>query len=186
MVTPRMGQKPVDGQQWAADNGRYASPQDYTDDGFLSWLTGPMAPYRDRCLFAVAPDTFGDAVATLADSVPLLPRIRQAGYQAALVAQPRMTIDMVRWDLVDVLFVGGPDWWQHSEALVALVTHAKALGRWVHMGRVNGLKRLMYATSIGCDSTDGTHLKFHPGNRAHIDRWLAHAQANPTLLGGIR
>ena len=178
MITPRMGQRPAVGQVWAADNGRYASPQDYTDDGYLAWLER-MAPYRADCLFATAPDTFGDAEATLRDSVPLLPRIRAAGYPAALVAQPAMTVDAVPWELVDVLFVGGPNHWQHSEPLIELVAEAKRRGKWVHMGRVNSHRRTVYAESIGCDSVDGTYLRFRPYGRP--DLWADHANANPSI-----
>ena len=29
---------PPDGQPWAADNGCFSRPEDYTDDGYLAWL----------------------------------------------------------------------------------------------------------------------------------------------------
>lgn len=181
MITPRMGQQPPAGQPWAADNGRYASPGDYTDAGFLSWLAS-LDEHRPRCLFAVAPDTFGDAAATLRDSLPLLPHIRAAGYPAALVAQPWLRPEQVPWGAIDALFVGGPDRWQQSHHLVGLVAEAKARGLWVHMGRVNSKRRVQYAASIGCDSVDGTYLRFDPamtmGNPAE---WAAHAVANPSL-----
>jgi hypothetical protein len=38
----------------------------------------------------------------------------------------------------------------------AIVAEARARNVWVHMGRVNSLRRLAYAASIGCDSVDGT------------------------------
>jgi hypothetical protein len=37
-----------------------------------------------------------------------------------------------------------------------VVAEARQRGIWVHMGRVNSLRRLAYAASIGCDSIDGT------------------------------
>ena len=37
-----------------------------------------------------------------------------------------------------------------------LVAEARTRNVWVHMGRVNSLRRLAYAASIGCDSIDGT------------------------------
>jgi len=54
-----------------------------------------------------------------------------------------------------------------------LVREAKRRGKWVHMGRVNSLKRLQYATSIGCDSADGTYLVKAPdGNLPTLLAWL--------------
>ena len=43
-----------------------------------------------------------------------------------------------------------------SRAASAIVAEARARNVWVHMGRVNSLRRLAYAASIGCDSVDGT------------------------------
>jgi hypothetical protein len=172
MLTPRMRRRPLPGQVWAADNGRYAAPQDYSDEAYLAWLA-LRSEERGACLFATAPDTFGDAVATLRDSRPLLPRIRALGYPAALVAQPDMTVEMTPWDEFDVLFVGGPNTWQHSEPLIALVHEAKRRGKWVHMGRVNTRRRIHYAESLGVDSVDGTILRFDPTRP--IVRWTADA-----------
>lgn len=50
--------------------------------------------------------------------------------------------------------------WKLGEAAARLVAAAKARGLWVHMGRVNSYKRIAYAASIGCDSSDGTYLNF--------------------------
>lgn len=181
MLTPSIRNRLVDGQAWAADNGRYSSPSSYTDAAYLAWLATMPA---ESCLFATAPDTFGDAEATLRDSLPVLPLIRELGYRAALVAQPTMTVEQTPWDAFDVLFVGGPDSWQHSEDAVALIREAKRRGLWVHMGRVNGLRRMRYAHALGVDSVDGTFLAFGPdANRPRLDGWLAELAARPHLWG---
>jgi len=182
MLTPQISSRRMsEDVPWAADNGRFSNPRKYTDEKFLAWLM-KMQPFRDRCLFAVAPDTFGDAEATLRDSVPLLPRIRELGYRTAIVAQPWMTVEHTPWDLIDALFVGGPNEWQHSHQLESLVREAKRRGLWVHMGRVNGIKRMRYAMSIGCDSVDGTFLKFGPdANMPRLQKWLDSLNSHPML-----
>ncbi len=161
MITPRMGQRPAAGQAWAADNGRYASPQDYTDEKFLAWLRSMPA---ESCLFATAPDVVGNAGATLAMSNPMFRRIREAGYRPALVAQDGLENlrDFIPWQDFDCLFIGGTTAWKLSEAAADIAREAKRRGKWVHMGRVNSLKRMRYAESIGCDSADGTVLKHDP------------------------
>jgi hypothetical protein len=179
-----MRQQPPAGQVWAADTGRYASPQDYDAGAYLAWLSR-LAPELERCLFATAPDTFGDAGATLADSLPMLPRIRALGYRAALVAQPELSIDAAPWSEFDALFVGGPNSWQHSDALRALAAEARRLGKWLHVGRVNTLGRLRFAQSIGADSADGTFLAFGPDqNTPRLRRWLAGVARQPMIWGG--
>lgn len=179
MLTPRMGQQPPIGQVWAADNGRFASPQDYTDAKYLAWL-GSMP--RESCLFATAPDVVGDATSTLALSGPMFAPIRAAGYAVALVAQDGLESLTVPWDDFDALFIGGTTAWKLSEHAVQIVAEAKRRGKWVHMGRVNSYRRLRYAQSIGCDSADGTFLKFGPTvNRLRLNGWLDKIERQPLI-----
>lgn len=178
MITPRMGQWPADGQPWAADNGRYSAPQDYTDTKYLDWLAKwPV----ETCLFATAPDVVGDAAATLTLAAPMFARIRAVGYRVALVAQDGLESLDVPWADFDALFIGGTTEWKLGAAAATIVREAKDRGMWVHMGRVNSLRRMKYAESIGCDSADGTVLKHDP-NRP-VQSWARHVRANPSLWG---
>jgi hypothetical protein len=180
MITPRMGQRPFPGQAWAADNGRYASPEDYTDESYLAWLAKMPA---ESCLFATAPDVVGDAAATIEMSTPMLSRIRAAGYRVAFVAQDGLELLTPPWSDFDVLFIGGSTEWKLGAHAARLVNEAKLRGKWVHMGRVNSLRRMKYAESIGCDSADGTFLRFRPSGRP--DLWVDHVLANPSLWRGV-
>lgn len=176
MITPRMGQRPAPGQTWAADNGRFSAPQDYSDEKFLAWLD--RMP-RESCLFATAPDVVGDAAATLALSLPMLPRIRAAGYPAALVAQDGLENLPIPWDEFDALFVGGTTAWKLSEAAYGLVAEANRRGKWTHMGRVNSWARFSAAAAAGYDSADGTVLRFDPSRPVHT--WADRHESNPTI-----
>ena len=176
MVTPRMGQRPPDGQPWAADNGRWSAPQNYTDKKYLAWLA--KMP-RESCLFATAPDVVGDAEATLAMSAPLFAPIRAIGYPVALVAQDGLTPNMVPWDDIDALFIGGTTDWKLGLEVPPLTDEAKRRGKWVHMGRVNSWRRFDYARSIGCDSADGTYLRFDPSY--DVAKWMERARRNPHI-----
>jgi hypothetical protein len=82
------------------------------------------------------------------------------GLPIALVAQDGLE-HMERWltlawPRIDALFIGGTTTWKLGPAARALVREAQRHGLWVHMGRVNSLKRISYAAEIGCDSIDGT------------------------------
>jgi hypothetical protein len=115
----------------------------------------------------------GDAAATLARSVPFLPKIRELGYPAALVAQDGLEDLEVPWDEFDVLFIGGSTDWKLGPAVRELVAEAKRRGKHVHMGRVNSAKRFRYAESIGCDTVDGTYLTFGPSvNLPRLMKWF--------------
>jgi hypothetical protein len=178
MVTPDMGQSPPPGQPWAADNGCFSQPGKYTDERYLAFLA-KLLPYVDRCLFATAPDVMGDAVATLDRSRPMLSRIRDVGYPVALVAQDGLTPDMVPWADIDALFIGGTTTWKLSEASHDLCVEAKRRGKWLHMGRVNSRRRYELARSFGCDSVDGTSLRFDP--HTPVVQWMSDASERPHL-----
>lgn len=166
MIQPGMGMftggsLPLQFRAWAADNGRFAKPDEWVAGDWLEWATG-LRRYRERCLFMVAPDFVGDAAATLELSLPYLPTIRQLGYKAAFVSQNGACSALVPWELIDCLFVGGDDAWKFSDASCALVSEAKARGKWTHCGRVNTLRRLQACAAHCFDSADGTYLKYGP------------------------
>lgn len=171
IATPNERRAPLPGVTWAADNGCFST--NYVgDERWLVWLT-KHAGHADRCLFATAPDVVGDAVATMARSLPFLPAIRSLGYRAGLVAQDGLEHLSVPWDEFDVLFIGGSTEWKLSTAAAGLVAEAKARGKHVHMGRVNSHRRWAYAEHIGCDSVDGTYLAFGPDrNLPRLQTWI--------------
>ena len=158
--------------RWAADNGCFAKGLDFDSGDWLAWLASVRAG-RDSCLFAVAPDVLGDAGATLERSRPFLPTIRQMGFPAAFVTQDGCTPDLVPWDDLDTLFVGGSDQWKFCPVSVALMTEARTRGKWVHMGRVNSYDRMTRCLESRCDSADGTFLCFGPDqNLPRLFSWL--------------
>ena len=158
--TPAQGNVRPEGVTWCADNGRYGKGW----PGHAKWWAWLVCHATDAvtCAFATAPDVVGDAEATLAESLPWLPRIRALGYPAALVSQDGLEHLTVPWDEFDVLFIGGTTGWKLGPAARTLVLEAKRRGKRVHMGRVNSARRWRYAEHIGCDSVDGTYLTFGP------------------------
>lgn len=172
MRTPNMGNKQLPALRWAADNGCYSASgeRDFDLARYTTWLAAQDA---STCLFATAPDKVGDAAETLRRSIPVLPTIRALGYKAALVAQNGMVPSDVPWNEIDCLFIGGDTAWKLGAEARELVYEAKRRGKWVHMGRVNSLKRYRYAMQIGCDSVDGTYLAFGPSkNLPKLLSWV--------------
>lgn len=172
MRTPRMGNA-APPWVWAGDTGCYSPSGVRAFDcaSYLGWLDRQD---RDRCLFVTAPDRVGDPVATLALSLPVLPELRALGYAAALVAQDGLEDLVVPWHAFDALFIGGTTEWKLGPGPVKLIRTARKLGRYVHMGRVNSLRRFAYARSLGCHSVDGTFLAFGPTrNLARVEDWIA-------------
>lgn len=174
---------------WAVDNGCYAlrhtltgGPDDIAikktfEERWWKWVTR-LADGTPGCAFVVAPDVVADAQATLAWSRPWLAKIRALGFPAALVAQNGLEDMDVPWDEFDVLFIGGTTEWKLSPMAALLVSEARQRGKEIHMGRVNSHRRITIAAQMGCDSVDGTYLRFSPTeNLPKLLSWLEEAQS---------
>lgn len=172
LLTPTSRMRKLYGAPWAADNECFTKGDVFDDNVWLMWLESSMA-FSGSCLFAAAPDVVGDARATLYRSRPYLEEIRALAYAPAFVSQDGATDALMPWDEFDCLFVGGSTEWKFSEPSVALIQEAKRRDKWVHVGRVNSLRRMMTAHSVGADSADGTYLAFGPDkNLPKLLRWL--------------
>jgi hypothetical protein len=164
IVTPKQGNKLPDGVRYCADNGVYG--KGYPGDA--KWWAWVQRLPVEHCAFVVAPDVVGDAAATLARSAPWLAKIRALGVPVAFVAQDGLETLTVPWDDFDVLFIGGSTEWKLGRHPRRLVSEAKRHGKHVHMGRVNSDRRFDYARLIGCDSADGTYIRFGPDKNLPI------------------
>lgn len=182
MLTPMMGHRLPDHVTWAVDTGCFAKPEKYDTEAYLYWLW-QRREHRGRCIFATAPDVFGDGIGTLKKSKRVLPLIRSVGFPAALVLQPGMTMETVPWDEIDAVFIGGPDDWHVGPVVADIVHEANRRGLWTHEGRVNSLRRLRAAQAKGCKSADGTFVIFGPKvNLPRMHAWLDELERQPLLL----
>ena len=144
------------GVPWAADNDCYQG----LDPRAYYAMLDRLHHVGGRCLFVAVPDVVADAYQTARQFERWWTGPARRGLPVALVAQDGLE-RMGRWlstawPRIDALFIGGSTGWKLGPAARALVRDAKRRGLWVHMGRVNSLKRIAYAAEIGCDSIDGT------------------------------
>ena len=168
---------------WAADNGCFSDR--WTEMPWLDWLaTLPT----DGCLFAVAPDVYPDAQASLDRGLQYADLIRSMGFPVAIVAQDGAENIRYPWDEFDCLFIGGAktanpkDEWKISPQAEQVCRAARNAGKWVHMGRVNSLRRMERARSMGVQSCDGTFIKHGPEiNLKRMARFLQLLAATPAL-----
>jgi len=147
--------------KWAAiDNGRFteAGRRLFRPAEYDRMIGVGLERAGDHLLFAVAPDVPFDWAETLRLSRPWLRRIRLMGCPAALCAQEGMTMDGIPWGDFDCLFIGGADAFKEGPLVRDACREARRRGKWVHIGRVNWLRRLRTALDFGVDSVDGTYL----------------------------
>lgn len=161
----------LDGITFAADNGCFADT--WVASKWIASLE-KRTKIQDACLFAVVPDVVADFDGTLARWHVWAPVVRQMGYRVAFAAQDGMDLARVPWDDLDVWFTGGSDDWKLSQESWEAMHEAKRRGKWCHLGRVNGAKKLRAAKAGGYDSADGTYLRFGPDvNLPKLLQWLS-------------
>lgn len=181
---------PPDAGWFALDNGCVMAGPDHTPIDNPRWsearwtaMLERHAGQAHRCLFVVLPDVVCDHRATLDRSLPYVSYVRDLGYPTAPAAQNGAESDpALPWHLIDAVFLAGDDSWKLGGHAHRIAVAARQRGRWVHMGRVNSLKRIRRAAVMGCDSADGTFLKHGPDvNLVRLLRWLDHLADVPTL-----
>lgn len=144
--------------QWAADNGCFAERWD--ENIWMRWLKEFEDPTKS--LFATVPDVVADHAKTVDRWHQYRHQVASLGYKPAFVLQDGAVHDTTPWGTMGCLFIGGSTQFKLSETAKRFVAEAKSRSIWVHMGRVNSLKRMLLAKEWGCDSTDGTYLAFAP------------------------
>jgi len=180
LITPDRGDKlPRTEVKVAADTGCFTNLAGYSDERYMRLLVDmPVG----RTIFATAPDVLGDHLATARLAIPVLRLIRARGLPAAFIAQDGWEERSTPWDEFDVLFVGGSTGFKFRAGREA-VRVAKWRGKRTHMGRVNSLRRLRAAASIGCDSVDGTFLRFAPDvNIPRLLAWLTQLDSQSEMV----
>lgn len=166
----------VDGWKWAADNGVFSG---FDSARFLDMLAEVQG--KPGCKFVVVPDVVADACATLVQFEEWAPRLWQFGFPLAFVAQDGQERMPLPWCSFDALFIGGSTAWKMSDAAFKIAERAKARGKWVHVGRVNSLRRMRHWFGVA-DSIDGTGFSMMPDtNISKGLRWLRWLKAQPGL-----
>lgn len=144
------------GIPWAADCDGFGGVDRAAYQRMVMELVGVPG-----CLFLVVPDVYlGDGVEAHTATVDAwrewMPFVSMSGFPLAFVAQIGATVGNVPWDECDAVFLGGDTAWKLGPVAREIVAEAKRRGKHVHMGRVNSMKRIAYAKSIGCNSVDGS------------------------------
>lgn len=157
---------------FAIDNGAFAG---FNRAAFESLLEREYSR-RKQCLFVALPDVVADARRTLELFEYFAPRCMR--WPVALVAQDGQENLPIPWKHLQAVFIGGSTNWKMSHHAVAIIRCAKAMGIWVHAGRVNTPGRFEYFENLGADSIDGTGISRYSWMRERIYK----SQSQPNLF----
>lgn len=157
---------------WAIDNGGYSG----LDIPALLSLLSREDERRDQCLFVTAPDVVGSARRTL--EIFEHWKHRLSGWKLALACQDGQEDLPIPWDDIDAVFIGGSTAWKCGPHAEHIVRAAKALEKWVHIGRVNEPGRYSHFEKLGADSCDGTGIARY----THMREAIAHRHIQQDML----
>jgi hypothetical protein len=146
---------------FAIDNGAFSK---FEVKSFESLLAREYER-RSQCIFVCAPDVVGSARRTL--EVFEHWKLKLIGWKIALVAQDGQENLPIPWEDIDAIFIGGSTEFKLSNHSEQICRAAKALGKWVHIGRVNTPQRFEWAEDLA-DSIDGTGLSRYSWMRENI------------------
>jgi hypothetical protein len=146
---------------WALDNGRFTGA--WTEPKWIAQLEFYENP--TNALFAVVPDEPYDARETLRLFKHYAPIVRNYGYPVALATQDEMAPQVIPWDELDALFIGGSDAHKRGREGGSLITEARKRRLWIHVGRVNSGATILKHFWLA-NSWDGQTLAIKPGQQA--------------------
>ncbi len=157
---------PPKGITWACDNSAFSG---FEETSFLNMLD--KVRNRADCLWVAAPDVVGDHNATLELWPKWIRILIEHGLSGAFVAQDGCTVESLPWGRgMRAVFIGGTTRFKLGGEAARIVHEANRRGLWTHMGRVNTLRRLFYAHTIGVKSVDGG--KFSKWSETYIPATL--------------
>lgn len=161
-----------EGVPWCLDNGVFGGT--FSVEYWLAKIEA-MEEYKDTCLFVVVPDVVGDCDATLKQFGHYRDMVKD--FPVALVSQDgiREHSNKIPWSDFDCLFVGGSDHHKLGKEGAWIINEAKERGKWVHVGRVNSVSRILKFWTA--DSWDGTHLGFCPSDVSKFHHAVLYARS---------
>jgi hypothetical protein len=166
LISPRSrrlyGRTPI----WAADNDAFHCFDEARYRRMLDAIAASDHPPR----FVTLPDVVGDHRSTLALAHLWKPELDQRGLPAAFVLQNGVEQAFFS-DIpaVPAFFIGGDDQFKMGAWVQNFGPELKRSSpkTWLHLGRVNSIKRLRYALRICCDSCDGSGMGRFEDNVLH-------------------
>ena len=135
--TPRTLHNIPDSMTFALDNDCF---NDYNPDKIITMLK-KYTSIANRCKFATVPDVVENAVKTTVLFDWWFHVYKRYGYTCAYVLQDGVTTNMIPYNRIGALFIGGSTEFKLSKYTAGIVKDAVDKGLWVHMGRVNSAAR---------------------------------------------
>ncbi len=192
LMTPRAGNRIKTANMaktvWACDNDCFGGLKPVPYLRFLA----KVVESGSKPVFVACPDSVGSAQETWRLYDIWAPLLRSLSLPVALVLQDgleqwkwRARLTSV-WDELAAVFVGGTTKFKEGVCAAEIVEEAKRRGKWVHVGRVNSLRRIERFAKLGADSFDGSGWSAWGDKRIKLAvRWIDRVLAQGNLYSGV-
>lgn len=173
------------GLPWAADVGCLDGPsyvKRVNVSETLTWLENDMMPYRDKCILVAGCDVVGDAAETMAAYEEFSRYFTSGGWPWAYVVQNGAELLPIPQDCA-AIFIGGDTDYKESMTAVSIIKRAQAMGKHIHIGRVNWKRRYnLFNVLEGSESftCDGTRTRYD-GTEKAIRAWNGYEAQRPLV-----
>lgn len=153
--------------RWCLDSGGYTKP--FVEESWKKRVS-EYSKYIPTCDFVVVPDVVYNYKETLERFHKYNSFVKGEGFPSAFVSQDGIRIEEIPFSEFDVLFIGGSNEHKLGEEGRKIINYAKFIGKRIHVGRVNSLKRIKIFSD--CDSWDGTHFGFQPSDSYRFANYI--------------
>lgn len=160
--------KSWDEWEYGLDNGAWTAFQkkeEWSEEPFVRLVE----QYAPCARFVVAPDIVAGGMDSLRRSEAWLPRLDAARIVLVPVQdgmEPRDVRSMLS-NRVGIFMGGSTEWkWQRLADFAQL---AREIGCYLHVGRVNTVRRIRYCTAVGAHSFDGTSATMYAVTLPKLD-----------------
>jgi hypothetical protein len=170
------------GLPWAADVGCLDGPayvKRINWQALIPWLK-TMEPYRAQCLFIAGGDIVADAAATLEAYEEVT---RYFGHWPAAYVIQNGAENLPIPDDCSAVFLGGDTEYKESMTAVSVIKRAQAMGKHIHIGRVNWARRYdLFNVLNGSEffTCDGTRTRYD-GIEKTMAAWQAYEAQRPLI-----
>jgi hypothetical protein len=164
------------GGEFGIDNGAFSNFDLVT----FQKLIEREKPNISQCKFVAVPDVVGNARRTL-EIFKTHDSFVSRSWPIAMVAQNGIEDLDIPWWFMQAIFIGGGDPWKDSNAVADIVKTALILGKHVHVGRVNTIKRFRRFHELGAHTCDGSGVAMYDHMLRDIEREM-NSEPDPGLF----
>lgn len=158
LITPLTSYKNWLGK-FGIDNGAFSG---FDRNAWFRLLKRHYEHY-DNCLFVAAPDVVGSHIRTieLFNYFKNLDELKLWSEKLCLVAQDGIESSSIDWSQFNAIFIGGTNDFKDSWRAYDLCKAAVAMGKHVHVGRVNAFSRWEVYNNLGAHTCDGSGIAMY-------------------------